>query len=132
MTHTHQMSHASDLFIMVCLCLLLFTHLYSGCEARNIVLYLFINRMFNLLSALNHSQSLSHELLVDATEVCYFLLTFVMNIHATLCTENTHNNRKYDLFIKRLTKTFPFPCFKFFFKKNPFGFSFPPSLPLYF
>lgn len=43
----------------------------------------------DLLFALDDGQSLSHQLLVDAAEVGYFFLAFMMDVHATLCTENT-------------------------------------------
>lgn len=43
----------------------------------------------DLLFALDGGQSFSHQFLVDPAEVGYFLLAFMMDIHATLCTENT-------------------------------------------
>lgn len=43
----------------------------------------------DLLFALDDGQSFSHQFLVDPTEVGYFLLAFVMDVHATLCTEAT-------------------------------------------
>lgn len=42
-----------------------------------------------LLFTLDDGQSFSHQFLVDPTEVGYFLLAFMMDVHATLCTENT-------------------------------------------
>ncbi len=43
----------------------------------------------DLLCTLNHGQSFSHQFLVDPTEVCHFLLAFMMDVHAAFCTENS-------------------------------------------
>lgn len=43
----------------------------------------------NLLFTLNDGQSFGHQFLVDPAEVGYFLLAFMMNVHATLCTEDS-------------------------------------------
>lgn len=40
----------------------------------------------DLLFALDDGQSFSHQLLVDPAQVGYFLLAFVVHIHAAFCT----------------------------------------------
>lgn len=42
--------------------------------------------LLDLLFSLDDGQSFSHQLLVDPAEVGYFLLAFMMDVHAAFCT----------------------------------------------